>query len=249
MEKEKTINIVGAVVIFFIFLFAYTKLAGPIPFTINNINTNKTSPFEVSGTGKTAAPADIALINLGVTRISSNVLDAQNKTNQASEKIIKALKKLDIPEKNIKTTNYSINPEYSFNGNSQRITGYSVTQSFEVKVPIEKTNEAVDKSTSNGANLVGNIVFTLNDIRKEELENKARKEAVDNAKRKAEGLAKASGIRLGKIINVWQDPGVDRPILFDSEKAVGSPEARTESNITPGETNIEVIITLSYETF
>lgn len=249
MENRKVSDIVGGVVVFFILLFVYTKFIGPIPFSVNNINTNKTSPFEVSGTGKAAAAPDTALINLGATQISSSVLDAQNKTNLSAQKIIDGLLNLDIPKKNIKTTNYSINPDYSYTGGSAKITGYSVTQNLEVKVPIEKTNQAVDVSIINGANLVGNISFSLNDDKQAELTTTARKEAVGKAKKKAEGLSKASGIKLGKIINVVESEGqIPRPIFLEGDKAQGSTSSEP-SNITPGETSVEITITLTYETF
>lgn len=249
MGKHGLINIVVAVVAIFILLFVYTRFAGPISFSVNNINTNKSALFEVSGTGKNAAAPDTAIISLGVTQSSSSVLDAQNKTNQSSKRIIDGLKKLGIPEKNIKTTNYSINPDYSYDVGSAKITGYSVTQNLEVKVPIEKTNQAVDASTLNGANLVGNITFSLNDDKLAGLENTARKEAVEKAKKKAEGLSRASGIKLGKIINVVESVGqIPRPIFLEGDKAQGSTNSEL-SNITPGETNVEVTITLTYETF
>lgn len=247
MGMEKVSTIVIFVLSVFVSLFIYTKVAGPIQFSVNNTNTESLAPFEVQGTGKAAAAADKAIINLGVTQNSNSVLEAQNKTNQVSEKIINALKALGISEKDIKTTNYSIIPNYNFSEETQRITGYSVTQNFEVESPIEKANDVVDSATANGANLIGNITFTLEDSKLEELRNKARKEAVEMAKKSAEGLAKASGIRLGKIINVSESFG-GGPIPVFAREAVGSPEDQTETNITPGETNVEVSVTLTYQT-
>ena len=248
MENKRGVDLIGAIVVFFVLLFVYTKFLGPIPFSVNNINTNKSDLFQTQGTGKAAAAPDQAIINLGITKNSSSVLEAKEKTNQAAKKIINGLKSLGISEKDIKTTNYSINPNYSFSENTQKITGYSVSQNFEVKVPIEKTNQAIDSAAENGANLVGNISFTLNDEKRLELENKARREAVEIAKKKAQGLSKASGIRLGKIINVSESFGdFPRPILLGSDKAQGSAENQT-TNITPGETSVEISVTLTYET-
>lgn len=248
MGFEKVGTIVISVVLFFASLFIYTKVAGPLPFSVNNVNTNTQEPFQAQGTGSAAAAPDKALINLGITESASSVLDAQGKANEASEKIINNLKNLGIPEKDIKTTGYSINPNYDFNTSSQRITGYTITQNFEVKTPIEKANEAIDAATSAGANLVGNINFTLDDEKEQELKNEARKEAVEMAKKSAEGLAKASGIRLGKIINVSESfTGGPRPILFAREAVGGDLQEKT--NITPGETNVEITITLTYQTY
>ncbi len=257
MEK-KGFDLIGAIVVFFVLLFVYTKFLGPIPFTVNNINTTTTDVFQSTGTGKASAAPDEALISLGVTTQGTNVEQAQNSANAASTKIINALKAQGVEEEKIKTTNYSINPNYSFTGDNQRITGYTVSQNFEVEVPIGKTNQVVDAGTEAGANMVGNISFKLNDKKQLELKNTARKEAVENAKASAQGLAKASGIKLGKIINVTESTGTGYPMPFTmatkamdtaqgGDVLIQNPE-REVSSITPGESNVEVTVILTYQT-
>lgn len=248
MEK-RGIDLIGAIVVFFVLLFVYTKFLGPIPFSVNSINTNNETPFEATGTGSAAGAPNKALISLGITESALSVLEAQNRANQKAEAIIDNLKRLGIPDKDIKTSNYSINPDYSFSGSSQKITGYTVNQNFEIKTPIDKANEAIDESTQAGANLVGNISFTLDDDKKLELENEARKEAVEMAKKSAEGLAKASGIKLGKIINVRENTGggIIRPLMMEAKDATGG-SIENPTSITPGESKIEINVTLTYQT-
>lgn len=244
---DKRGELVGAVIIFFVLLFVYTKFAGPIPFSVNNINTQNSAPFEVQGTGKASAAPSLAVLSLGVTKSGTDAITTQQETNIIANRIISNLKDLGISDKNIKTTNYSINPNYSFSGDNQRITGYSVTQNLEVEIPIGKTNEVIDSVTNAGANLVGNISFKLEKNKELELKNQARKEAVEKAKDSAQGLEKASGIKLGKIINVRESFGGEtpRPVMMDSKAQGGD---LTETNITPGESNIEVTVVLTYQT-
>ena len=236
----------GAVVLFFILLFVYTKLVGPIPFTVNNINTSKDTPFQVEGQGSASAAPDQATISFGVTKNSPAVSDAQSQTNNAIDSILNNLKKIGISDKDTKTTNYSVNPNYSFEG-TQRITGYNVTQNIEVKIKdIKNTNRAVDTIIESGANLVGQIQFGFTDKSKVELEEKARKEAVDKAKQKAQSIAKIAGVRLGKIINVQElQQGGISPIPFLGREAESQPSK--ETNITPGENSVKLTIILTYE--
>lgn len=254
MEKLKYRGgeILGAVLLFFVLLFVYTKLAGPIPFTVNNINTLNSTPFEVTGIGKASAAPDKAVVNLGVTQTGTTVTDAQAKANQAANQIISSLKALGVDEKDIKTTNYSVSPNYAnlTVGDNQRITGYTVTQNFEVEVPIDQANAAVDAVTAAGANLVGGITFTLDDETEIKLKNEARTEAVAKAKASAQGLAKASGIKLGNVINVRETFGGNIPmpvmaretVALDSEAGAAPP-----TTITPGENNVEVTVVLTYQ--
>lgn len=246
------------VVILFVALFAYTKLAGPIPFSINSVNTTKTDLFTSSGEGSVTEVPDTATIYVGVTQTSGNVIDAKNKTNTLVNKVITSIKALGVSEKDIKTTNYSINPNYGagdvvpmmypIRDGGNNITGYTVTQNLEVKVkPTDKVNSVIDAVTKSGANLVGGVTFTFSDELSEKLENQARKEAVANAKKKAQNLANVSGIRLGKIVNVIENSSFPRyiPLMKTAQGA----DALEETQVTPGENTVTVSITLYYETY
>lgn len=235
-------------IIIFIFLglFLYTSLAGPIPFSVNSITTTKTNLFSTSGEGKASGIPDMAQLSIGVTKTASTVAAAQEQANTTANKIITDLKNLGIAEKNIKTTNYSVTPNYDFTRGAQNISGYTVTQSLEISIsPIDIANKAVDAATGDGANLVGGITFTFSDKTKKDLETKARTEAVKMAKEKAQSLASATGIKLGKIVDVQESNGFEpRPIMMAQ-----SLEAKSaDTQLQPGENSITINITLSYET-
>lgn len=246
------------IALFFAALFIYTNLAGPISFSVNNINTNKTDFFTAEGKGEVSAVPDSATAYLGVTAQGTTVEDAQRKTNEQASKIINAIKSQGILEKDIKTTNYSINPNYgqgepvpmmypTRGGNN--ITGYTVSQNLEVKIsPIDKLNKVIDAATASGANQVQGASFTFSDNLLKKLQLEARKEAVGMAKEKANSLANATGIRLGKIINVVESS--QSPFL---PMAAGVAEKTTDqsqpTNITPGQNTVTVNVTIYYETY
>ena len=93
-------------------LFLYTKIAGPIPFSVNSISTTKSDIFSVSGTGKATVIPDTAKVSLGITVNRPTVASAQNEANRIMNQIIKDLKAIGVDEKKIKTTNYSVYPNY-----------------------------------------------------------------------------------------------------------------------------------------
>lgn len=232
------------IIFIFLGLFLYTKLIGPIPFSVNSIQTTKANLFSVTGVGKATGIPDTAQLSIGVTKTASTVALAQDLTNTAANKIIADLKNLGIAEKNIKTTNYSVNPNYDFN-RGQAITGYTVTQTLEVKSSIDNANKVIDAATADGANLVRGVTFTFNEKTQKDLENKAREEAVEMAKEKAESLAKATGIRLGKIVDVQESMGFEpRPMMIQALEA----KSAEDTQLAPGENSITINIALSYET-
>lgn len=234
----------------FVLFFVYTKFIGSIPFAINSVQTTKSNLFQVSGTGQVSSAPDSATVSFGITKSANTIASAQNQTNSVEQNIMDALKKEGIEDKNIKTTDYNVNPNYDFNSGRQTITGYTVTQTIELTIqPIEKVNNVLDILTTNGANLVNQVNFTFSDTKKKDLENKARQLAVDVAKEKAQGLANASGIHLGKIIDVQEDDAQQiRPIMPMALAKDTANTAGTPTQVTPGQNNISLTVTLSYET-
>lgn len=252
------------VVLIFISFLVYTKVFGPIPFYINSVNTTKTDLFSSSGEGDATAIPDEGLVNVGVTKSAATVEDAQKQVNTVSEKLISDLIKLGIDDKDIKTTNYNVNPNYNdirpigmmtpgSSGVVERsgnVTGYEVTQNIEVKVqPIELINKVIDIATKDGANLVGGTNFTFSDNLQKSLEEKATKLAVEEAKSKAESLASISGIRLGKIVNIVSNNNNPRPFYMMDSSAKAEDQATPQTNVTPGQSTVTIGVTIYYETY
>lgn len=241
------------VLFIFLALIAYTKLLGPIPFTVNSISTVKDSLFTVEGTGEVTAVPETALLNMGVSKQAATVEEAQTQVNEVINQITQQMTALGVEEKNIKTVNYSVNPNYDFTAGTQKINGYMVNADVQVKIkPVDKANQAIDAATKAGATNVGNVQFVLDDEKRAELEDQARAEAITKAKAKAESIAKTSGIRLGKLINVQENlsGGAQPPMPMRAdlklENAAGDMAQTTELN--PGENKVSMTVSLSYET-
>lgn len=241
------IDIVGAVVIFFLGLFLFAKFGPSIPFSVTQVTTNKTEPFFVSAEGKITTKPDIALINVGFTTNGMSVAEVQNQANQTINKISADLKRLGIGDKDIQTTNYNLRPNYDYRASPQKIIGYIIDVNLRVKVrDFAKVNSVIDTSTANGANQIGSLSFTVEDL--EKFQSQARKIAIDNAKKKAAEIANESGITLGKLINVSEGFNESpRPMAMDL-KVTGLGGGGSPTDIQAGSSEIAVTVTLSYET-
>lgn len=236
------------VILFFLLLFLYSKFGPSLPISV--LTQTKGEPMMVTETGKVTVVPDIAKISVGIEEQGQSLKSAQDSLNRKSKSLTDSLKKLGVDEKDIKTTNYNVYPEYDYDATPYKINGYRVSTSYEVKITdFEKVNDALVIATQSGANVIGNISFEVNDKTKTKLTQEAREMAVKLAKEKAEGLAKAAGITLGKIINVTEVMGVDypRPIMFDKAVTTLESGAPETANVTPGETEISVTVSLSYE--
>lgn len=239
-------NVGGAVILFFIALFAYTKLVGPISFSVNSISTTKTDTFSVTGEGKITVPPDIAMISAGVQAQGPTVKIAQDELNKNINAVSAAVKSAGVDAKDIKTSGYNINPMYDYRAGGQKITGYQASSDLTIKVRvIDKANAVIDAATAAGANQVGGISFDVDD--KTAAQNKARELAVAAAKSKAENAAKIAGFKLGRVINYSEDFGnAPRPIMMAAKAETGL-GAGEPTSVEPGTNEITVNVTLSYQ--
>lgn len=236
---------------FFIFVFFYlfAKIFGPIPFSIDSVTTTKTDLFTVQGVGEATGTPDTAMISVGVTKEATTVEQAQNQVNTIATKITDDIKKLGVDVKDIKTTNYNVSPNYDYTSGKQTENGFIVSENLEIKLkPVEKANLAIDAATKDGANVVGGITFVLDDVAQQKLEDQARKQAIQKAKTKAQSIANSAGIRLGRIVNIQEDNGVQNPIPYTAKMSAEGLGGGVPTQLSPGQNTVNSTVTLSYET-
>jgi len=230
--------------------FLFFRFIGPIPLSVNSTTVEKAGTFDVEASGKVSTIPDTAEINLGIQVNKPTIQAAQKEANDVINKITQATKKLGIDEKYIKTVNYSLYPNYDYQVN-QKIIGYNANITLQMKVKdFEKINQVIDGATALGANQVGSLNFTIDEDRQEQLKDEARKQAIDKAKKKAQQIAKDGGLRLGKIVNIKENvtsPFQPIPMRANMAVGVGGIEEK-QTQIQPGESEITVSVTLSYET-
>lgn len=227
---------------FFLLLFIYTKIAGPIPFSVNSITTTKNESFNIMGEGKVSVKPDIALVSVGISANAATVKMAQDQINIVIKKVSDSIKSLGLEEKDIQTVNYSINPNYEFQP-TQKITGYQANTNLSIKVRnLENIDKVIDTSTANGANQIGGISFDVED--REKYLNEAREKAVTDAKNKASQAAKIGGFSLGRLVNYNESTNSMPKIMELSRGAADTP---TPTQVEVGSTEIVINVTLSYE--
>ena len=242
-------TIIASVLATFIIAAIFFKFSGPVPLSIQQTSVQKQSTFDVIGEGSASAIPDVAQVTLGITISRPTVAGAQEEANSIINSINQALKNNGVEEKNISTQNYSVSPQYNFREN-RRITGYTVSASLRVKITdFAQLSQAIDSAVSLGANHIGGISFTLSDAVRAKAETQAREQAVAKAKTKAKDLARAAGIKLGRIINV-QESATTPPPVFRTLEATSLDEipAPEPTQIEPGSAEVNLTITLSYET-
>lgn len=209
----------------------------------NTAATTNTVSF--SGEGKITAKPDIAMISASVVTNATEAKTAQDQNATKSNAVTDFLKAQGIDEKDIKTSNYNIYPQYNYPqyGGQPSISGYQVSQSFDVKVrDLTKVSKIISGLVSAGANQVNNLGLQIDNP--EALQAQARQLAIDNAKKKAQDLQSQVGISLGHIVGFSENTG-GTPIMY-AARGMGGGSAPSP-DISAGQNEIVSDVTLIYQ--
>ena len=233
-------------------------------------STAKSQPFTVQGTGTATATPDQSDISFTVTKTATTLKDAQSQANTFTNKIVSDLKKLGVAKKDIQTSNYSSYPNYNDNGGgfgimqpdikvmpirpsqtTNTIISYTVSEDVDITIHSNDiTNKVIDTVTNDGAENISGPDLTFSDAKQKQLENDARTKAIQDAKDKAQSIAQAAGINLGRITNIQENNDnafpIVRPLMMNS--AAGSAKS-VPTQINPGQNSVTSTVTLSYETY
>ncbi len=207
--------------------------------------------FSVDGTGRVFAPPNIAEITLGVRTEKAQTAQVATKENvEKMNRVIEAIKKAGVEAKDIKTTDYQLYADYNYTQNQGReLTGWNLSQSVRVKIRnLDSIGDVIAKATAAGANQADSASFTIDD--EDELKKQARAEAIEKAKAKAAELSKAAGIKLGKVINVYENynPPITPPYYYKGEAiGMGGGGDLPAPSLQPGQNEVVVDVTLVYK--
>lgn len=156
--------------------------------------------IQVSGTAVINVTPDRVLIQLGVQSNGSSAAKAEAANSKTIQKIVAALKKLGVEQKDIVTDLYIIEPIYD-NYSDLRIKGYRINNVVAITLrDVNKVNKVLAAALENGANQVLNTEFYLSDLRT--YRDQAREMAMKAAREKATDLARAAGSDLGCVLNI-----------------------------------------------
>ncbi|MBM4411440.1 MAG: DUF541 domain-containing protein [Chloroflexi bacterium] len=215
-----------------------------------------TSGIAVSGTGTASVKPDIALVNLGIEVTATTVADARAKAAATMENLTKAVKAKGVADADIQTQFFNIYPQYGVaavtpNGavkpSTPEIVGYTVSNQVQLKVRnLDSVSEVLDTAIGAGGNSirVNGLQFTIE--KPDRYLAKAREEAVQNAKARAEILAKAAGVQLGPPRSIVESGGV----LTRLDKMQAAPASAGRGGatpISPGEEQLSVSVSVVFE--
>jgi uncharacterized protein YggE len=216
------------------------------------LDSSGTAPehtISVSGTGTVTLMPDVADLQLGVLTSRPTVKAAQADAAVAMTRILAALKALGIDDKDIQTSNVSLQPIYDYSSgiNPPRITGFQMSNSVAVTIrDLTKLGDAIDNSLAAGATSLDGVDFRVED--QTGAEAQARQAAMAEAKSKAQTLATAAGITIGGVASISETSApIPYPIMYGAAAPAAAVDgSKVATPIQAGTTDVTITVNVVY---
>ena len=198
----------------------------------------------VVGVGTVMAQPTTARITLGVELVDPSLSNAQAEASRRMDAVLARLKNAGIPESDIHTTSYTITPQYDPPRDASQtpaLRGYQVQNLVEARTAnINGLGPLIDDVVGAGATRVAGIRFEADNV--QALKDQARDQAMQNARAKAEQLARDGSVGLGRPVAIDEsDTGGVTPV-----RAVAPQAAAPSTPIEPGELEITTTVRVTY---
>ncbi|MGN6497016.1 MAG: SIMPL domain-containing protein [Tsuneonella sp.] len=228
------------------------------------------SVLTVTGEGKSFREPDLAVFSAGVTTQASTAGEALAQNSRAMEQVIASLKRAGIAERDIQTSNLSINPVYSDPNRDAmmaarttgqpyvapppeqqvpRIIGYSANNTVSVRQrKLGDYGKVIDTLASAGANQINGPSFQMDDP--EPALNEARRDAMKAAREKAQLYADAAGLKIVRIMTISEGGGYFGPppkVFARAAGSVAAPPPPPPAPVQPGEMQMTASVSVQYE--
>ncbi|OGD85443.1 hypothetical protein A3B51_02085 [Candidatus Curtissbacteria bacterium RIFCSPLOWO2_01_FULL_41_18] len=204
--------------------------------------------ISVSASGKTQVTPNIAKITATIESQNPNLDEARSDNEQKISTIVTKLKELGVEEKDIKTQNISGGPGYEpqiliYPPRPKNINQLSTSLEITIR-NFDISDEVLATLTQSGTTDLYGPNLTVDDQTLEAAKSKAREDAVSQARKKAEELAKLSERRLGKVVKIQEqgDFGYPVPIIAQSELDL----KERASQIQPGQNEVTINLSVDF---
>jgi uncharacterized protein len=195
----------------------------------------------VTGEGTVAAAPDAAVIRLGVSSTGKTARAASDANAREMTVVLAAIKESGVADRDIQTTSLSLQPQYDpSKTGAARLVGFQANNQVTVKIrDVNRLPAVLDRAIAGGANEMSGIEFVVSEQRK--LLDKARTEAITDARHKAELYATAAGMKVGRVMSISEEGSAPPPRAFQALRAGAA------TPIAPGEQMLRAVVTVSYE--
>ena len=201
--------------------------------------------LDINATGEATRIPDVAIISAGVSTRQSTASAAIQENASRMQRVLAALKRAGIAERDIQTSSINLNPEYRYQDNqAPQLVGYSASNQVSVRFrDIRNSGKILDALVAEGANQINGPTLTID--KPEAALDEARAKAIADGQRRAEFYARALGRRVVRLVSVGEGGGsFPTPPMIVAERSLSM---AADTKIVPGEQKLQVTLSMVFE--
>lgn len=201
--------------------------------------------LDVTATGEVTRVPDIAIISTGVVTKAATASSAISQAATRMARVRAALKAAGVEDRDIQTSNLSLNPDYRYDNNQPpKLVGYQASNTVTVRFrDIASSGKIIDALVAEGANQINGPTLTID--KPEAALDEARAQAIRIGRARAELYARSMGLRVVRVVAVSESGGSypvpPMPVMMEARAQAAN------SKIDPGEQKLQVNLAMTFE--
>ena len=203
--------------------------------------------LDINATGEVTRVPDVAIINAGVVARSTTATGALQDAADRMQKILTALKRAGIADRDIQTSNVNLNAEYRYPENqSPQLVGYTASNQLTIRFrDIRNSGKILDALVAQGANQINGPDLTVD--KPEAALDEARANAVAAGRARAELYARSLGLHVVRVVSVSESGGYAIPPPAPPPPPMMARAQMATTKIEPGEQRLQVSVAMTFE--
>lgn len=199
----------------------------------------------VSGEGKIKVVPDQVTVLATVETKGTNAKEVKKQNDQQMEAVLKLIKSMNLASADYKTKRVSLNPQYDY---EKKKHSYNATQTVEILLrDLSKYDELMEGLVDQGINRIDNVTFQSSKLA--QYQSDARKQAMKDAKMKAEEYVSVLGQKVGVAITITDNSQTyyPQPVYAMKSMAMEADGAAPRQTMAAGEIEIVANVSVSFK--
>lgn len=203
--------------------------------------------LDLSVSGDVTRVPDLAIITAGVVTQADDASAALRQNAERMDRVIAALKKAGIADRDIQTSSLSLSARYRYPDNQEpQLIGYSASNQVTIRFrDIRNSGKILDALVAEGANQISGPSMTIE--HPETALDEARAKAVATGRARADLYAKALGMRVVRVVSISESGGNYSPPPPAPPMPMMASAERAYTKVEPGEQKLEVDLSMVFE--
>ena len=204
--------------------------------------------LDINATGEVTRVPDVAIISAGVVSRSATATAALQDTANRMTKVLAALKRAGVEDRDVQTSSVNLNAEYRYpQDQAPQLVGYTASNTVTVRFrDIRNSGKIVDALVGQGANQINGPNFVVD--KPEAALDEARAKAIAVGRARADLYARSLGMRVLRVVSVNESGGYYAPPPPPPPAPMMMARGERDStSIQPGEQKLQVNVGMTFE--